>query len=66
MMLITPELSELISSSINLEVLRRQSINDGMRPLRLSGANVVVSGLTTPEEVFKVAPPPRKLGTWQA
>ena len=64
-MLVTPELSELISSSVNLEVLRRQSINDGMRPLRLSGANAVVSGLTTPEEVFKVAPPPRNLGSWQ-
>ena len=65
-MLITPELSELINSSINLEALRRQSINDGMRPLRLSGANAVVAGLTTPEEVFKVAPPPRNLGSWQS
>ena len=60
-MLVTPGLSELINSSINLEALRRQSINDGMRPLRLSGANAVVAGLTTPEEVFKVAPPPRNL-----
>ncbi|MBN2808809.1 MAG: type II/IV secretion system protein [Deltaproteobacteria bacterium] len=65
-MLVTPELAELISSSINLEELRRQSVNDGMRPLRLSGANAVVAGLTTPEEVFKVAPPPRNLGSWQA
>ena len=65
MMLVTPELAELINSSINLEVLRRQSIKDGMRPLRLSGANAVVAGLTTPEEVFKVAPPPRNLGSWQ-
>ncbi|MEA1923073.1 MAG: GspE/PulE family protein [Pseudomonadota bacterium] len=64
-MLVTPELSELISSSINLEALRRQSIKDGMRPLRLSGANAVVAGLTTPEEVFKVAPPPRNLGNLQ-
>lgn len=64
-MLITPELADLVNSSINLETLRRQSIKDGMRPLRLSGANAVVSGLTTPEEVFKVAPPPRNLGDWQ-
>ncbi|MCK5681634.1 Flp pilus assembly complex ATPase component TadA, partial [bacterium] len=64
-MLVTPQLSELISSSINLESLRRQSIKEGMRPLRLSGANAVVAGLTTPEEVFKVAPPPRNLGSWQ-
>ncbi len=65
MMLITPDLAGLINSSVNLEVLRSQSIRDGMRPLRLSGANVVVAGLTTPEEVFKVAPPPRNLGSWQ-
>ncbi|MCK5540295.1 MAG: type II/IV secretion system protein [Deltaproteobacteria bacterium] len=64
-MLVTSELSELITSSVNLEALRRQSIKDGMRPLRLSGANAVVAGLTTPEEVFKVAPPPRNLGSWQ-
>ena len=64
-MLVTPELADLISSSINLEALRRQSIKEGMRPLRLSGANAVVAGLTTPEEVFKVAPPPRNLGSWQ-
>ncbi len=63
--LVTSELSELITSSVNLEALRRQSIKDGMRPLRLSGANAVVAGLTTPEEVFKVAPPPRNLGSWQ-
>ncbi len=65
-MLVTSELTELITSSVNLEALRRQSINDGMRPLRLSGANAVVVGLTTPEEVFKVAPPPRNLGNWQS
>ncbi|HIE06492.1 MAG TPA: type II/IV secretion system protein, partial [Desulfarculaceae bacterium] len=64
-MLITPDLAGLINSSVNLEVLRQQSIRDGMRPLRLSGANIVVAGLTTPEEVFKVAPPPRNLGSWQ-
>ncbi|MBN2706016.1 MAG: type II/IV secretion system protein [Deltaproteobacteria bacterium] len=65
MMLVTPELAELISSSVNLEILRRQSVRDGMRPLRLSGANAVAAGLTTPEEVFKVAPPPRNLGIRQ-
>ncbi len=65
MMLVTPELSEVINDSTNIEVLRRQSIRDGMRPLRLSGANAVMAGLTTPEEVFKVAPPPRNLGSWQ-
>ncbi len=66
MMLVTSDLAELITASMNLEALRRQSINDGMRPLRLSGANAVVSGLTTPEEVFKVAPPPRNMGAWSS
>ncbi len=64
MMLVTPDLAELITASMNIEALRRQSISDGMRPLRLSGAQAVLNGLTTPEEVFKVAPPPRNLGGW--
>ena len=66
MMLVTPDLADLITASMNLEALRRQSISDGMRPLRLSGANAVVNGLTTPEEVFKVAPPPRNMGNWSS
>jgi general secretion pathway protein E len=33
-----------------------------MRTLRLSGAQKVAAGLTTLEEVLRVAPPPEKAG----
>ena len=36
--------------------LREQAFRDGMRPLRVSGAMKVAAGLTTPDEVIKVAP----------
>jgi len=55
---VTPALAGLITASVNLESLRHQAVSDGMRPLRLSGANAVAAGLTTPEEIFRVAPPP--------
>jgi general secretion pathway protein E len=39
--------------------LREQAFKDGMKPLRISGAMKVGAGLTTIEEVLKVAPPVR-------
>jgi len=36
--------------------VRQQSMRDGMRTLRLSGAQKVAAGLTTVEEVMRVAP----------
>jgi general secretion pathway protein E len=61
MMRITPSLAGLITASVNLETLRRQAVSEGMRPLRLSGAQAVAGGYTTPEEIFRVAPPPPEL-----
>ncbi len=39
------------------DVLRRQAIADGMRPLRLAGALRVAEGLTTLDEVLSATPP---------
>jgi general secretion pathway protein E len=36
--------------------IREQAFKDGMKPLRVSGAMKVAAGLTTAEEVVKVAP----------
>ena len=36
--------------------IREQACKDGMKPLRVSGAMKVAQGLTTAEEVLKVAP----------
>jgi general secretion pathway protein E len=57
-------LSDAIQTAINNEVglleLRQQAMREGMRTLRLSGAQKVASGVTTIEEVLRVAPPPEK------
>ena len=47
----------LISPDTDLVKVREQAMRDGMKPLRVSGALKVASGMTTVEEVMKVAPP---------
>jgi len=54
---LTDSLQELISEDCDLLALRKQSMREGMRTLRLSGAQKVAQGLTTIEEVMRVAPP---------
>lgn len=54
-------LSENIKSIVNhgnadLNKLRRQAYKEGMHTLRLNGAHKVAQGLTTVEEVMRVAP----------
>ncbi|MBL8309483.1 MAG: type II/IV secretion system protein [Burkholderiales bacterium] len=56
-MLMTPELRKLISSGADIDALREQAFRDGMKPLRASGAHKIASGLTTADEVERVAPP---------
>lgn len=46
----------LISAETDLIALRRQAFKEGMRSLRLSGAQKVAAGLTTIEEVLRVTP----------
>jgi len=57
MMTITPEAQSLISTDVELNHLRKQAIHDGMHLLRISGAHKVAQGITTIEEVLRVAPP---------
>ncbi|HSO07115.1 MAG TPA: GspE/PulE family protein, partial [Pelomicrobium sp.] len=54
---VTPALRELIDSGCDLPRLREQARRDGMKPLRLAGALKIAAGITTIEEVLKVAPP---------
>jgi len=49
----------LVGEKADLAVLREQAFKEGMKPLRISGALKVGSGLTTVDEVLKVAPPVR-------
>jgi general secretion pathway protein E len=48
---------EKLTQQPSIDVLRRQAIADGMRPLRLGGALRVAEGLTTLEEVLTATPP---------
>ncbi|MBS0508495.1 MAG: Flp pilus assembly complex ATPase component TadA [Proteobacteria bacterium] len=53
--------SEALKSQVNqspsIDALRRQAVQDGMRPLRLAGALRAAEGLTTLEEVIAATPP---------
>jgi len=44
----------LLRESGDIQALRRQSVADGMKPLRIAGAMKVVEGMTTADEVLKV------------
>jgi len=55
-MLMTPELRRLINSDYDDVKIRGQAAKDGMKPLRVSGAMKVAAGMTTADEVVKVAP----------
>ncbi len=49
-------LAELIQADCDVGKLRRQAMQEGMRSLRLSGAQKVAAGVTTIEEVLRVTP----------
>lgn len=52
----TDAVQGLINDSTDIDTLRRQGMKDGMRTLRLSGAQKVGAGHTTISEVLRVAP----------
>ena len=58
-LLYTSPLKNLVSQSADLGALREAAFKEGMKPLRISGAMKVGAGLTTIDEVLKVAPPVR-------
>jgi general secretion pathway protein E len=58
MMVMNAELRALVTDTTDLEALRERAYKEGMKPLRISGAMKVATGLTTVDEVMKVAPPP--------
>ena len=53
----SPALRKLVTDTTDMAALRDQAYKEGLRPLRISGATKVAAGITTIEEVFKVAPP---------
>jgi general secretion pathway protein E len=51
---VTEDFTHLIREVTDLTALRQQSVEDGMKPLRIAGAHKVAEGVTTAEEVLKV------------
>ncbi len=54
----TPAIRKQITVNCDIAALRQHALKEGMLPLRLSGASKVAQGVTTIEEVMRVAPPP--------
>jgi general secretion pathway protein E len=59
---LSAELKQLIASKADLGSLRQQAMREGMKSLRIAGAKKVAAGLTTIEEIMKVAPAVNALG----
>jgi general secretion pathway protein E len=57
MMPINESLKQEIGNEFDLVKFRKAAIKQGMKPLNLAGAQKVAKGVTTIEEVMKVAPP---------
>ncbi len=55
-MLLNDAIKPLITADTDIVALRRQAFKDGMRSLRLSGAQKIAAGLTTVEEVLRMTP----------
>jgi general secretion pathway protein E len=56
LMSVTAPIRALVHRGAEDVDIREQAYKDGMKPLRVSGAMKIVAGLTTAEEVIKVAP----------
>ena len=57
MMPLGDSLKQAIAEDFDLVKFRKLAIRQGMKPLNLAGAQKVARGMTTIEEVLKVAPP---------
>jgi general secretion pathway protein E len=57
LLVVTEAFKDKVSREPVLDALRKQAVQDGMRPLRLGGAARVAEGLTTMDEVLACTPP---------
>ena len=58
-LLYSPAIKRLVNSGTDIMAVREMAFKEGMKPLRISGAMKIGAGLTTIDEVMKVAPPVR-------
>jgi len=57
LLVVSEAFKDRVNHEPSAEALKRQAINDGMRPLRLAGALRVADGLTVVEEILAATPP---------
>jgi general secretion pathway protein E len=57
-MMMSNEIRKVILPETDLAALQERAYKDGMKPLRISGAMKIAMGMTTIDEIMKVAPPP--------
>jgi len=57
MLTLSPEIKKLVSKGADISDIREKAYREGMKPLRLNGAEKIAAGLTTLEEITKNAPP---------
>ena len=57
MMVLNSDIRSTINEKTDMDKLREQAYREGVKPLRISGALKVAAGITTVDEVMKVAPP---------
>ena len=57
MLVMTDAMRALISQEGDIVQMRSQAARDGLRSLRVSGAEKIAAGVTTADEVLKAAPP---------
>ena len=57
LLLVNDAMRGLIAAGCDMQQVRRQAARDGLRSLRVSGAEKVANGMTTVEEVLRAAPP---------
>jgi len=57
MLPLSAEMKKLVVKDAELAKIKALAHREGMQPLRLSGAEKVAAGITTAEEIIKIAPP---------
>jgi general secretion pathway protein E len=55
--LMTDELRQMVHDGPDINQVRNLAMKQGLRPLRVAGAMKVAQGVTTLDEIMKVAPP---------
>ena len=57
LMVVSDEIRRIVADGADLAALRNQAARDGLRSLRVSGAEKIAKGVTTLDEVLRAAPP---------